>query len=829
MQQDEITIRKIRHKNNVDNSTFLEAYRKLLVNSQDLSDDERFYLLKIALLFLNAKDENVERLGYGIVLRYSNQFRDYKPLYDVALTRDYIPITKFIEDSLFKEGVIKESFSSLYLSAYQENFKIDGEISDIYRSRGQMILNRFAATEDNIAVVAPTSYGKSEMLINKVQVNSSKKICVVVPSKALLAQMKRDLLKSDLIKNAFGKVITHPDMFRGDEIAFLAVLTQERLSRLLQKNKDLSLDLVLVDEAHNILEDDERARLLAQVLLILHKRNQSFLVNFFTPFLVNAQNLNITNYNVDIKQKPINESLKIERFYTYNLAKKEMFIYDQFLDKTFFVRNNDFVDDVDFILHYKSPKNIVYLNRPMRAEEVALKMASQDNQIQITSEIQKIIDSIAELIHPEYNLIRCIRSGVVYHHGGIPDVIRLYIEDIYSRYSEFKFIITTSTLLEGVNIPAEKIFLLTPSKGRGAHLSASQFKNLIGRVCRFREIFDKEKGDLRMLEPEIYLMKGNYVPRNFSLKNFLKRKVNARVVIEDSVENPLLENSVNKEKAQEALEYLENMEPETSGLTEVVRPQSDIGRLCFENSVHDFNIIESEARLILNLDTYIKHSAGKINGPRSLIDAIVNIFFKGITLSEKSENIVRLKDREKARRFYEIFIGWRSTGAPYPLMIKSFLGYWEEKVKEGETLVYVGQKWGEETRGGYQALWVNIGEKTEAQRVNLAIAKIKEEQEFIDFNILKYVEILDALELIEADFYDQVRYRTSNKDIICMLKNGFSMELARLLTSTNYSELIQLNLEEDSVHYNQRLIDAMQANNENDILIFEARVNLLED
>jgi hypothetical protein len=821
MPRDEITIRKI--KRNIDDSTFLEIYKKLLINGQDLSNDEKFYLLKIALIFLNAKDENVERLGYGIILRYSNQFRDYRPLYDVALNRDYVPITKFIEN--FNDRAPVETFSSLLLTAYQENFKIAGDSNNIYRSRGQMILNRFAATKDNIAIVAPTSYGKSEMLIHKVEDNLTKKICVVVPSKALLAQMKRNLFKNDQIKNAFRKIVTHPDMFRGTEQSFLAVLTQERLLRLLQRNKSLSLDLVLVDEAHNLLENNERAHLLAQVLLILHKRNPLFLFNFFTPFLVNANNLSITNYDVDIKQKAIKENLKIERFYTYDLSTKKIYIYDQFVGRCFLIKTDDFQEDIEFVSKYGSSKNIVYLNRPTKAEEVALKMADLSSPIELTSEVQKVIDSIADLIHPSYDLIKCIRSGVIYHHGGIPDVVRLYIEDVYSRYSEFKFIVTTSTLLEGVNIPAETIFLLTPLKGRG-YLSASQFKNLIGRVCRFRDIFDKEKGDLKMLEPKIYLIKGKYVKSNFSLESFLKGKVNAGISIEDNVQNPLLKNSINREEAHTALEYLENMEPGASGLPTNIEPRSTIGRLCFENSVHDFDIIVNEEILTTNLENYIGKSPDKINSPKSLVNSIAKIFFEGITLREESENIARLKDNDKARLFYELFISWRCEGAPYPRMIKSFLKYWKGEVEKGGGLIYVGSKWGEQTRdGGWAPLWVNMVEKTEVQRVNLAIAKIKEEQEFVDFNILKYVEILNTLTLLDADFYDQVKYGTPNKNIICLLKNGFSIELAKLLIS-KYIEFLRLDLVSDSVSYEQRLIDTMQANNENDILIFEAKANL---
>ena len=51
------------------------------------------------------------------------------------------------------------------------------------------------------------------------------------------------------------------------------------------------------------------------------------------------------------------------------------------------------------------------------------------------------------------------------------------------------------------------------------------------------------------------------------------------------------------------------------------------------------------------------------------------------------------------------------------------------------------------------------------------------------------------------------------------------MELARLLKD-DYSELIEFNLEQDSIRYAQVLIDQMKERNENEVLIFEAMSNL---
>lgn len=49
-----------------------------------------------------------------------------------------------------------------------------------------------------------------------------------------------------------------------------------------------------------------------------------------------------------------------------------------------------------------------------------------------------ICDNIAEYLQPQYNLITCLRKGIIYHHGSVPDAIRIYIEDLYKETDGFK-------------------------------------------------------------------------------------------------------------------------------------------------------------------------------------------------------------------------------------------------------------------------------------------------------------------------------------------------------------------------------------------------------
>lgn len=817
--QTNFTIEEIRRKNNLDDSDFFSIYKKFIVGNTPLSENEKLFLLKVAIIFLTSKEDKIRKFGYRIILGYSNKYQDYQPLYEIALDNDYIPIVKFIEQK-YLDDQQEETFSVTYLKAYQENFKLPEDIHNIYRSKGQMVLSAFSKTEKNIAVVAPTSYGKSEMIISKLKSHTNQKVCIIVPSKALLAQTKKNLLR-----NGFKKIITHPDMFNKREGPFLSVLTQERLLRLLQKNKNLFIDLILIDEAHNLLESKGRASLLAQVLLIAQKRKNDFVVNFFTPFLMNVKNLKVSNHNIDIKGKPINEYMKIEKFFFYTLNENTINRYDQFLNRIFPTPCKLFDNDIEFVLSNKSSKNILYLNRPSHAEKAALHLSKVENDLLPTPEIEIIVKAIGDLIHPEYNLIKCIRKGVVYHHGNMPDVIRLYVEDIFSKYHQFKYIVTTSTLLEGVNIPAEKIFLLTPIKGKNSYLTPSQFKNLIGRVCRFKEVFDLETGNLKMLEPDIYLIKGSYAPNKFNPSKFYSSRVDSSILIEDSVKNPLLEYSENPEGRKEALEYLENMEQGSSGLENIKAPISQIGNLCFENSIFDFNIIQNELVLNENLSNFLKIRT-KIISPGELIEAVSEIFLQGVTLEEGSENIARLKQNKEARAFYSMFISWRAEATPYPLMINNFLFYWGRKQSSGQGIIYVGSKWGEIPQGGFSNLYVDLTKKNNSEKINLAIAKIKEEQEFIDFNILKYIEILNELNLIDEDFFNKVKYGTSDKYLISLLKNGFSMELSKLILKEQYFNYVQFNFKDDSVTYGNELINQMKQNNENEILIFETECNL---
>ena len=185
-------------------------------------------------------------------------------------------------------------------------------------------------------------------------------------------------------------------------------------------------------------------------------------------------------------------------------------------------------------------------------------------------------------------------------------------------------------------------------------------------------------------------------------------------------------------------------------------------------------------------------------------------------------DILRRLQEENAQTFYAMLIDWKIKGASYAEMIRNFLRYWEGM---GSDEVYVG-KWGEIAReGSFRQSWVVIREKTHAEQVNLAIVRIKEEQDFVDNHLLKYVELLQDLGKLEEELYLKIKYGTTNQDKIRLMNFGVNSILAGKLID-NYSEFVDVQQDAGIVNLRLELIERMRQDGENEILVFEAEMHM---
>src|SRR5882762_4540198 len=132
--------------------------------------------------------------------------------------------------------------------------------------------------------------------------------------------------------------------------------------------------------------------------------------------------------------------------------------------------------------------SIIYCNDPSTADKTAAILAKDLSEQDINSDTQDLIDFLRSHIHSRYRLADALAQGVAFHYGNIPQIIRARIEELL-RDRVLRFVCCTSTLLQGVNLPAKNIFLENPKKGRGKPMLPGDFWNLVGRAGRMSKEF----------------------------------------------------------------------------------------------------------------------------------------------------------------------------------------------------------------------------------------------------------------------------------------------------------------------------------------------------
>ncbi|WP_407385700.1 DEAD/DEAH box helicase [Holdemanella porci] len=804
----DLTLKKIK------NTSFSTIYNRFIIGDK-LTSKEFECILALAVCFTNAEDVNVQRLGYRIIVEYCNSTSDYAPLYEITINKGLYPICKFIElHHLPKE---RRNFFTEWNDAFLEQYSA----SSIYQSEQQKgLVDFFSDNKKNtISVIAPTSYGKSELILSAIQEYAGKKVCVITSTKALLMQTKKRI--KEISKGLFPKIVVHPEMYNPKDSACLAVLTQERLLRVFKKNPNLSFDCFIVDEAHELLENKSRSRILADVIIVAQKRNRNTAFKFLTPFIENETNLQTRYTSYDVEAFKVNEYIKTEKYYLYDFRNtKQLLFYDQFLnDYIPMTMQENINSEESFVKAYASEKNIIYLNKPTDIESFSLALADVLPDIK-SKLILEACDNISRYLQPQYNMLKCLRKGIIYHHGSVPDVIRIYVEDLYKKEQKIKFIITSSTLLSGVNIPADKMFILDNRKG-ASNLTHDSFRNLIGRVCRFSEIFSSVDGTLKRLEPQIYLVFGNYFSKKANCKEFLKKVAKVDIKYKDTVKNVLLENtdisSENLDIFQKESEFIENYENGIVANYHERYTKTNVGKSCIMNGITEIDVFKKESEIQRKVDKYISDEV-KASDASMLMDIIYDMFIKYV--SDDNRNLKRLVNCE-ARNFYVMMLNWKLENKSYAEMIGLFVRYWKEVYKNNnDAIIFVG-KWGNFCPQGKNVNhYTKLKNKTTNELVNLAIVRIKEEQDFIDNILTKYIEVLYDLSLLENDFYTCVKYGTSDEETICLLKNGLSISSANLLLK-KYRKYIEINIEESIVYFDEALISEMFKEKENEIIICE--------
>lgn len=790
----------------IDKINFKDLYLRLINKDKNISDKDKIYLLTLAILFLNSKHENVRKLGYKIILKYSNLFEDYIPLYDVAINLNYIPICHFIEKMPKYANYFNNKYNNILMSSYCNLFKDANEI--YYTGKQKELKEDFINYKDkDVLVIAPTSYGKSELVLSLIK--DFDKIAIIVPTKALIYQYKSKILK--FLNNKEVYILTGIDAHKNSMKKYICILTQERLKAFIYKN--IEFNIAFIDEAHNLLEDDERAHKLAECISKLKLQNNKIIFKFFTPFLNEPKNLTLDDETVSFENNSksklikIEENIKSENFYLVDFSKNEveLFYYDKYLDKKFIIQNNISENLESFIINNSKDKNLIYVNGINKQFNFIKKFRNTLEYYIEDSSIKNICKNIAEFTHKDFRLIKCISRGIVFHNSYLNELLKNYIEYIYKNTKCIKYIIASPTLLEGINIPIDNMFLVTPQKGRN-RLSSSQFMNLIGRACRFNYIFNNS---LYRLEPDIYLFNHkDYLESEIDLNKFISEVLNNKI---DNVKNRYLKYSKNK-KDNKNIEIIDNINKNTDKdiISKYIENHTDyIGNIDNEY----INCVNEKATKVKN--ELLENNAKKINNELELMQKLREIFFnkkyKPLEIIYHKYTVKLYADTIKNRidtKYNNRIIKMKDALKKYYCFVKNNKIYLDVGTSLGNIELHKRNK-----------RYINIDLKNDIALINWSIILIEKFDNDIDNILLRYIEIMYRYNIVEEELFNKIKYRTTNKDKIKMIENGISYTLTDILIDNKYINFYD---KENNI-INDNILKEMENNNENDILIFEMK------
>lgn len=453
-------------------------------NHPTLADEQKMWAQEIItmLLYIYPEDEKVSFMA-GVVLEAVGNYQGF----DIA-------------KSSYRGTDILDRLTAEFKKDY---YAIPGEDDKYFMVAQKKVFDRF--TTEYFSYSGPTSMGKSyimRMFIKQQILDGVKRnFALVVPTKALINEIKKKV--TDDLKDNLHEFRYHIITAAGDAALeskeknrnYIFIMTPERLLYLLINEKDIHLDYLFIDEAHKLSGADKRSAFYYQFVHMLSDRDDKPRIFFASPNVPNPEiylklisDINLENL-IDNRMASAFSPVSQEKF-LINLNDKEVSIYNEHTKEAIPLTSIaiDDADLTDVLLRFEKDENgkevqsIVYFPSTRKTVVAARDFAANRVEKTDCKELMDLAQDIKNEVHGEYYLVDLIKKGIAYHIGYLPSSIRQRIEDLF-KDGKITMLFCTSTLIEGVNLPADNLFV-TDFKNGTKHMKPVDFRNLIGRVGR---------------------------------------------------------------------------------------------------------------------------------------------------------------------------------------------------------------------------------------------------------------------------------------------------------------------------------------------------------
>ena len=378
-----------------------------------------------------------------------------------------------------------------------------------------------------VVVDMPTSGGKTLLAQFKIlqAVNNFGEtkgwIAYIAPTKALVAQITRRLrkdfspigIKVEKLSGAIEIDILEEDLLGDAESFDILVATPEKMQLILRNHKiDRPLSLLVMDEAHNI--EDENRGLRIELLLATVKQHYQAQANFLLlmPYVENARTLSRwlahdrdAGLAISLSTSPWQPNERIVGLVKKQVNGSDWTINYQTLvtsPKTIHLKGNHQIGETRPIQVPQSSANlskivagcakvfasrgtsIVISKTKLNAWSLARVLSeNMDDFEDIPSEIRLVQNYLKVEVSPEFELIGMLNKGIGIHHAGLSDEIKSLMEWLVEE-NKLKVLCATTTIAQGINFPVSSVFLQSIEYPYGKKMSYREFWNLAGRAGR---------------------------------------------------------------------------------------------------------------------------------------------------------------------------------------------------------------------------------------------------------------------------------------------------------------------------------------------------------
>lgn len=394
---------------------------------------------------------------------------------------------------------------------------------------GQLSLIEKIDEEDKILISAPTSFGKTSILIEYIYQNYKKfnTIFFIVPTHSLIEELYIKLLKINKeIEDKYNVTVN----IGKQSGRVIRILTPERFLTYYEYKGISEVDLLIMDETYkidteNTSEEDLNAELsitnisnkskddvsdfrevkFRKVLEILGKSDKKTIMlspytyekdesmgKYLNKYSVYDENKNIKYVSHSYKDITNVSNFKSE----FDISNIKSTDYNNIQNKTSFIINQ-----------IKDEQNIIYVSYPLMGIKIIEEIKNKNIILPCLNENERYIKFLNHLENnyivdgiEEWYVISALKMGIGIYVSSIPRYIKRELITLF-ELGIIKTLVVTTAFVEGVNSSAKNIIIASGSTGGNKKLNDLSLLNIVGRAGRFGKHF---LGNVYFLSNEPY-------------------------------------------------------------------------------------------------------------------------------------------------------------------------------------------------------------------------------------------------------------------------------------------------------------------------------------